>query len=142
MEERSTMMRNTEQKIHQLINQYRISMNLPSLELNERISQLAREHSQAMATKKIPLGNCGFKQRIRKIALFLRYKAASENVALYQGNPVNEEIIVQFWLKSAKHRNIIQGDYNLTGIGIAKDSDDKYYITQIFIRNKEGEMII
>jgi len=104
------------------------------LALDEKISQLAREHSKAMADKKVPFGNCGFKERIRKIALFLPNKAVSENVASYQGNPVSEEIVIQFWLKSAKHKKIIQGNYNITGIGIAKNSDDKYYITQIFIR--------
>ncbi len=126
---------NSGQKIHQLINQYRISINLPSLELDERISQLAREHSEAMANKKIPFGHYGFKKRIRKIALFLPNKAASENVASYHGNPLSEEIVVQFWLKSGKHRKIIQGDYNLTGIGVAKNADDVYYFTQIFIRD-------
>lgn len=134
MEQRSPMMLDTEKKIHQLINQYRISINLLPLELDERISQIVREHSEAMVNKKIPFGNCGFEERIRKIARFFPNKAASENVASYHGNPVSEEIIVQFWLKSAKHRKIIQGDYNLTGIGIAQNSDDKYYIIQIFIR--------
>ncbi len=130
------MMLNSEKKIHLLINQYRISINLPTLILDERISQLAREHSEAMANKKIQFGNSSFKERIRKIARFVPNKAASENVASYQGNPVSEEIIVQFWLKSAKHKKIIQGDYNLTGIGVAKSTDDVYYFTQIFIRKK------
>jgi len=134
MEEQSTMILNAEQKIHQLVNQYRISKNLPALVLDERISQLAREHSEAMAENKIPLGNCGFRERIRKIALFLPSKKASENIASYQGNPINEEIVVQFWLKSARHRKTIQGDYNLTGIGIARSTDDVYYFTQIFIK--------
>jgi len=84
-------MLNTEQKIHQLINPYRSSKNLPMLEPNEKISQLARKHSEAMANKKIKFGNSGFKKRIRRIALFLPNKAASENIAAYQGNPVSEE---------------------------------------------------
>lgn len=135
MEEQSTMSLNIEKKIHQLINQHRSSINLPALELHEKISQLAREHSEAMASKKVPFGNGGFKERVKKIARFLPYKAASENVASYQGHPVNEEIVAQFWLKNAKHSRIIQGDYNLTGIGIAKNTDDVYYFTQIFIRD-------
>ena len=134
MEEYTTIMLKIEQIVHQLINQNRIKMNLPPLKLDERISQLARTHSKMMAKSKVPFGNCGFKERIRKINSFIPNKAASENVAAYQGNPVSEEIIVQFWLKSARHRKTIQGDYNLTGIGIAKNSDDKYYITQIFIK--------
>ena len=134
MEEQSPMLLNTEKKIHQLVNQYRSSINLPLLELDEKISKLAREHSEAMANKKIPFGNCGFKERIRKIALFLPNMVASENVALYQGHPVNEDIVVQFWLKSATHRKIIQGDYNLTGIGVAKSTNDVFYFTQVFIK--------
>jgi uncharacterized protein YkwD len=129
------MMLNTEQKIHQLINRYRNSIHLPSLALDENISQLAREHSAAMADHQVPFGNYGFKERIRKIALFLIHKEAAENVASYQGQPVNEEIVLQFWLKSARHRRIIQGDYQLTGIGVAKNADEVYYFTQIFIRD-------
>ena len=102
MEEQSTMMQNTEQKIHQLINQYRTSNNLPSLKLHGQISHIAREHSKAMAKNIVKFGNCGFKERIKKIALLLSYKAASENVAFYQGNPVNEEIVVQFYLQHAE----------------------------------------
>jgi len=125
---------NIEQKIHQLINQYRILKNLSILVFDERISQVAQEHSEAMANKKVPFENFELKERIREIAMFLPNNTASENVAFYQGNPINEDIVVQFWLKSAKHRKTIQGNYNLTGIGIAKNSDDNFYITQIFIR--------
>ena len=56
-----------------------------------------------------------------------------------RANPISEEIIVQFWLKSAKHKKSIQGSYNLTGVGVAKSSEDKYYITQIFIGKKMAE---
>lgn len=134
MKEQSTMMLNAEQKVLQLINQYRASINLPILTLDERISQLAREHSEAMANGRVPFGNCRFKERIRKISTFLPNAKASENVASYRGHPVSEEIIVQFWLKSDKHKKSIQGDFNLTGIGVAKNTDDVYYFTQIFIK--------
>ncbi|MEB3337507.1 MAG: hypothetical protein VKJ46_08605 [Leptolyngbyaceae bacterium] len=36
-------------------------------------------------------------------------------------------------MKSPGHLKNIKGQYNLTGIGIAKDSQGKYYFTQIFI---------
>jgi len=134
MEKRSTMMLNSELKIHQLINQYRNSQNQPSLALVENITQLARQHSAAMANNRVPFGNYGFKERVRKIALFLPHYTSAENVASYQGQPVNEEIVVQFWLKSARHRRIIQGDYQLTGIGVARNAEEVYYFTQIFLK--------
>ena len=137
MKEQSTMMLNAEQKVLQLINQYRASSNLPILELDERISQLAREHSEAMANSRIPFGNYRFKERIRKISMFLPNAKAAENVASYRGNPVSEELIFQFWLKSHKHRKSIQGDFHLTGIGVAKKGDEIYYFTQIFIKKLE-----
>ena len=133
----AAMIKNTEQKIHQLINQYRMSMNLPALNLDERISKIARKHSKAMAGNKVSLGNSGFKKRVSKISAFLSHVSATENIASYQGSPVNAELVVQFWLKSEKHRKIIQGDYSRTGIGVAKSSENVFCFTQIFVCEKQ-----
>jgi uncharacterized protein YkwD len=42
--------------------------------------------------------------------------------------------VVDGWLNSPGHRRNIEGDFRLTGIGIAKRSDGMVYFTQIFIR--------
>ncbi len=123
-----------EQSVHQQINQYRASHNLPPLTLDPRISEQARLHSRAMANGKVPFGHGGFEQRIQTINRVIPYRSAAENVAFNKGysNPVQQA--VEGWIKSPGHRINIEGQYNLTGIGVVKNAKGEYYFTQIFIR--------
>lgn len=127
-----------EQSVHQQINQYRQAHKLPPLTLDPRISEQARAHSQAMASGKVPFSHQGFEQRVAAINRVIPYRASSENVAFNQGysNPVQQA--VQGWIKSPGHRINIEGEYNLTGIGVVKNAKGEYYFTQIFIRRLWG----
>lgn len=123
-----------EQQILLYVNMHRDSMNLPPLKMNNTILQAALSHSTNMATGKIPLGHEGFDTRMGALLKALRpANAAAENVA--DGN-VNARQVVNLWLHSPGHRRNIEGNYNLTGIGIARADDGKLYFTQIFI-NKQ-----
>ncbi|TVP60566.1 MAG: CAP domain-containing protein [Nodularia sp. (in: Bacteria)] len=123
-----------EKSIFDDINQYRVKHNLPELTLNENITQQARIHSQNMANGKVPFSHDGFEQRVTAIPL--RYNNASENVAVNRGysNPANEA--VTGWLESPEHLQNIQGDYDLTGIGVATNQKGEVYLTQIFILSR------
>ena len=123
-----------EQTVHQQINQYRQSHNLPPLTLDPRISKVARAHSQAMASGKVPFGHAGFEQRVEAINRIIPYRTAAENVAFNKGysNPTQQAI--EGWIKSNGHRINIEGQYNLTGIGVVKNAKGEYYFTQVFIR--------
>jgi len=44
-------------------------------------------------------------------------------------------VAVSGWLNSTGHRNNIEGNYDLTGVGVAKSSDGKYYLTQMFAKS-------
>lgn len=121
-----------EQRIHQLINQYRISKNLPPLTTNEIITQQARIHSRAMAKKKVTFGHDGFGKRVERISRSLPYRMAAENVAYTKGYSDGAGQAVQSWLKNARHRKNIRGNYRLTGIGVAKNPEGVYYFTQVF----------
>ena len=120
---------------HQQVNQYRQSRNLPPLELNRVISQQARIHSQNMAQGQLPFSHQGFENRIEAISLAIPYLSAAENVAYNQGYRDPVEKAVEGWIKSPGHHKNMIGNYNLTGIGIAKNSQGEYYFTQIFISN-------
>ncbi len=122
-----------EQLAHQQINQYRKSRNLPPLKLDNSISKQARIHSQNMAQGKSPFSHKGFEKRIDAVSSKISYRSAAENVAYNQGysNPV--ESAVKGWIKSPGHHKNMIGNYNLTGIGVAKNSQGEYYFTQIFI---------
>lgn len=125
-----------EQAVHTQINQYRASRGLPSLALDARISQQARLHSQNMASKQSPFSHQGFQQRVQAIAQSISYRAAAENVAYNQGYQDPAKQSVQGWIKSTGHRQNIEGQFNLTGVGVAKNSRNEYYFTQVFIRGR------
>lgn len=127
-----------EQSTHQQINQYRQSRKLPPLILDPRISEQARLHSQAMASGKVPFSHQGFEQRVAAIRRVIPTRASAENVAFNKGYSNPDQQAVQGWIKSPGHRINIEGEYNLTGIGIAKNAKGEYYFTQIFIRRLWG----
>ena len=128
-----------ERKILEIINLYRIVEKLEPILFDSNIALIARQHSRDMAEEVVAFGRDGFKERAAHLSKYPR-EHVSENIAYYKGLPMNEDIVVQFWLKSKKHRDIIRGDFNRTGIGIAKDAGDTFYITQLFtVSNKGGE---
>lgn len=125
-----------EQAVHDQVNQYRASKGLSPLKLDARISEQARQHSQAMANKQVPFGHQGFDQRVRAIARVINYQKAGENVAYNQGYRDPVRTAVSGWIKSTGHRQNMEGAFNLTGIGIAQNSRGEIYFTQIFIRSR------
>ena len=125
-----------EQSVHQQINQYRKSRNLPPLTLNASITEQARLHSEAMASGQVPFGHNGFEGRVKAIAKSISYRAAAENVAYNQGYSNPDQQAVQGWLKSPGHLKNIVGDFDLTGIGVTKNAKGEYYFTQIFIKRR------
>ena len=121
------------------VNEYRAQHRLAPLKLSHQISQEARLHSKEMATKKIPFGHIGYSQRIHH--LYQQYdncNGGAENVAYYR---INAKKLVEGWIASRGHRRNIEGNYNLTGIGIAYSGKPGWaYFTQIFLRS-DGKKI-
>ncbi len=124
-----------ENSLHTFVNQHRSSLNLPPLKLDYRITKQAKLHSQNMAAGKIPFSNRGFEQRGKAIEKWIPYRKFAENVAYNQGYPNPTQPVVQGWIQSGYHRKNIEGDFNLTGIGIAKNSKGEYYFTQLFVES-------
>ena len=119
-----------EQSIHQQINQHRQSRNLPPLTLDSRITEQARNHSQAMASGQVPFSHEGFNARAEALAP----GSAAENIAYDRGSSNPAKQAVQGWLKSSGHSQNICGKYDLTGIGVATNNKGEYYLTQIFLK--------
>ncbi|AFZ24211.1 uncharacterized protein with SCP/PR1 domains [Cylindrospermum stagnale PCC 7417] len=123
-----------EASVFQQINQYRASLGLPALTRNSAIDSQARNHSQNMAKGTVPFGHNGFQQRVQAIAI--PYSAVAENIAYNQGSSDPATQAVKSWLNSPGHLANIKGNYNLTGIGVASNSQGKIYFTQIFLRSR------
>ncbi|AFY65488.1 CAP domain-containing protein [Geitlerinema sp. PCC 7407] len=123
-----------EQEVFTRINQYRTQKGLAPLSSNNAIAQQARSHSQAMANGSVPFSHDGFSQRVSAIGQTIAVRGAAENVAYNMGHRNPAQVAVDGWLKSPGHRGNIEGNYSLTGIGIARNARGEYYFTQIFIR--------
>lgn len=120
-----------ETEVHDLINDYRNSQELEPLELNNIISEVARQHSQKMADGKTDFGHDGFSERVATIREQIGGNGAAENVAFGYSSA---ESVVEGWINSSGHKRNIEGNYTHTGIGIAYSEEGRPYYTQIFLK--------
>jgi uncharacterized protein YkwD len=128
----STLASNAEQAIFDYINLHRKSIGLKPLQLNYIESAAAAKHSYNMASGKISFGHAGFQKRIKTISGQLgNVEASAENVA---EGAMSAREVVNVWLQSPEHKKNIEGDYVLTGIGIAKSRKGVMYFTEIFTK--------
>jgi len=123
---------NIENEILDYINLHRKSIGLHPLQLNDIESSSAAKHSYNMASGKISFGHAGFKKRVKNISNQLGFISASaENVAY---GTMNAKEVVNVWMQSPAHKKNIEGDYLLTGIGVAKNKKGVIYFTEIFTK--------
>jgi uncharacterized protein YkwD len=113
------------------VNRHRRAIGLPDLQMLTVASAEAARHSANMAAKRTPFGHAGFESRVSAISRSLgSVSAAAENVA--DGKLTAQEV-VDGWLHSPAHKKNIEGNYTLTGIGLATDAGGIMYFTQIFV---------
>ena len=117
-----------EMEILQLINQYRIIQGLETLDMNNFLFEEASQHSIFMIESG-EISHENSSDRFDRIQSELGSSSFAENVAFGQ-KTANE--VVNAWLTSEGHRQNIEGKYNLTGISAKRNSEGKYYYTQIF----------
>ncbi len=118
------------------INEYRQKHGLSPLKMDNKIVKEARNHSLDMANHRMPFGHKYFNSRIDRLhAQIKNSNAGAENVAY---NYKDAQDVVNNWVRSPGHKRNIEGNYNLTGIGIARDKKGKIYFTQIFLRTGSG----
>ena len=114
------------------VNEHRRKIGLKPLQGNSFISSVALDHSRDMLAGRTPFGHDGFRGRIDRIRKHNGpVRVAAENVA---SGPMSAREVVDGWLHSPGHRRNIEGDFVLTGIGLAKRKDGMIYFTQIFTR--------
>ena len=114
------------------VNEHRRAMGLSALEGNSYISSVALQHSRDMLSGRTPFGHDGFHDRILQIRGHLgTLHVAAENVA---SGPMSAREVVDGWLHSPGHRRNIEGDFRLTGIGLAAGNNGMIYFTQIFVK--------
>lgn len=127
-----------EQRIFQLVNEHRGRVGLNFLEWNEDISEKCRDHSKNMALGVVPIGHDGFDDRISFIRQTIPIVSAGENIGFISGYTNPAVAIFNEWLISNDHLENIEGLYDLTGIGVERNQNGDYYITEIFVKRNTG----
>jgi uncharacterized protein YkwD len=114
------------------VNLYRKSIGRVPIQPNSFESEVAMQHSIRMAKGLIPFGHEGFPSRIRMIEKQLGpMQSTAENVAMGQ---MTAREVVDTWLRSPSHRKNIEGNFILSGIGCARNTQGVIYYTEIFTR--------
>ena len=119
-----------EQQLVQMLNLERARAGLPSLKVDDRLTQAARAHSVLMARAKQLSHQFPDEPPLSKrlAATNLRFNQDAENVAYdYSVQAVHEGL-----MQSPPHRaNILSPKYNTVGIGVVR-SGDVFWVTQDF----------
>lgn len=123
-----------ERAIFHRINQYRAAKGLRPMVWNDEIAHQAREHSRNMAKKVVPFGHQGFEKRAKELSAAIQSRGTGENVGWVASRRDPAGMVIDAWIKSQKHRDNIEGDFSMTGIGIGISAMGEYYFTQDFVR--------
>ncbi len=132
----SASLRSLEAAVRAQVNDYRASQGLPPLAANARMDAVAREHSEAMAAGRVQFSHDGFEQRAATLRRSLPYRSVAENLAFNRGSAEPVAVAVRGWLESPGHQRNIVGDFNVTGVGVARARDGSYYFTQLFLQQR------
>lgn len=127
-----TSLTDDEQETFKLINEQRIAAGLPALKMDYELQNVARTKAQDMVDKNYfshtsPTYGSPFDMMK---SFGITYKTAGENIA---GNSSNNGA-VNAWMNSEGHKaNILNSNYNYTGIGIVNSSKYGKIYVQMFI---------
>jgi uncharacterized protein YkwD len=130
----TTDYRDLEQAVVRLVNAHRVRRHLRSLVGDSVLARIARDHSREMAVRRVSFGHDGFDDRVKEAERRFDFSEIAENVALNDYPRFRTvTVAVDGWLGSPHHRENIEGNFDRTGVGIARSGDGTYYYTQIFI---------
>ena len=121
------------QILHAKVNRYRGDRNLPHLLMNTNINAIARNHSASIAQGVRAWSHQGHHDRFREMDKYVSLFNKGENLVKVWGHDDLAQKALEEWIKSSLHRRAMENArYRITGIGVAKSADGKYYFTQLF----------
>ncbi len=119
-----------------LVNRHRTGMGLTALVWTDTITEVARGHSQDMAAGLVDFGHAGFYERVDELGQTFAYASIGENVHHNFGYDDPASVALEGWLGSPPHRETLEGDFDLSGLGVAEAEPGEYYFTQMFLREQ------
>ncbi len=137
----SDVLRRMETRIIEEVNDVRRKHGRPELTENQTLAAVARDYSRRMLRKEFfsHTGPSGSTVADRIQAAGLTFRRVGENLAMTANVDRPAEGLTADWMESPPHRkNILEGKYTQTGVGVWKEKDH-YYFTQIFLRPMDAE---
>lgn len=129
----TSTMSNNEQEVFNLINKQRTNTGLSPLKIDSEVQKVAKIKAQDMVDNNYFSHNSPtYGSPFDMLNSFkVSYTAAGENIA---GNSSNSGAVTA-WMNSSGHKaNILNGNYNYTGIGVVNSSKYGKIFVQIFIQ--------
>jgi uncharacterized protein YkwD len=124
----------TELKLITLINNYRQTIGLNTLEVINHISFKSEEHNIYMIEHNL-VNHDYFQERSDNLILVLGAERVGENIAY---NYKTAENAFSAWMDSPGHRANIEGDYTHFGLAVTTDAQTgKKYYTNMFMKKKQ-----
>ncbi|HEV8715087.1 MAG TPA: CAP domain-containing protein [Candidatus Binatia bacterium] len=123
-ESESTDLTALERQVHELVNGHRTAIGLAPLAYSEEVAASARRHSQDMATGYVGLGHEGAEMRGKSLSKTMSFSQFAENVGAnnYSRSAAPGTAVAE-WLRSSGHRKNIEGNFDVTGVGITRAGD-------------------
>ncbi|MGB0431444.1 MAG: CAP domain-containing protein [Bacteroidia bacterium] len=123
----------TAEKTFLIVNKYREKKGLNPLKNIPYMEELAREHSLKMARGVRAFGHRGWEERADLILDNIEVEMVAENVGFNKGYDDAANQILAGWIKSRTHKdNILNEEFDITGVGVSQADDGTVYFTQIF----------
>jgi len=128
-----------ELQIHYLVNNERRRKGLSDLYWDNGLAAMARAFSRQMARESFfshyDRNGKSVVDRARQSNI-IGWNKIAENLFYCDGYDQFDSVAVRGWMSSSGHRrNILDRQFNETGIGVAQTRDGRTYITQVFISN-------
>lgn len=114
-----------EYAVYKQINNHRVKKGLPPLSLSSQLIEQARRDSRLLASNQITFT----KEEVSKTNSALNnlpHNGVSTLIAWNQGYINPAQITVDAWLADKTSINSIEGQYKVTGVGIARNAAGKY----------------
>ena len=119
-------------------NDYRRSIRLKKLKRVPNLDGIARRHAEDMASKRKPFSHAGFKQRLKAAGKGLgrAYHFAENLYTCTYSSGFVAEIATRSWIDSPGHHRNLKGDFEYTGIGVARARNGEHFVVQVFLHLK------
>lgn len=122
-----------EEQTVRLVNDFRSSNGLGTLEVNEDAYDMALAHTRKMASSGI-MSHANFDARAKSLANKVGAVKVAENLST---NFDSAEETLEKWLESEGHHTNIIGDFTHTAVAVISTPNGDVYYTQVFY--KKGE---